>query len=233
MAAPRSERLDWLFFRNTTAGRIMRSAKLFSNGMLACSKKVKMDSPVRRRRWQCRTASRSTGRPRPPRRRTARCAPPRRGQQGQRRRLEKLNRLPPPDADPLFVDRILPPLDVLHRESPTEVAGRGRIDERQADSGLAAACNHPLRAMLMEAAHRLKRFDDRWKGLAGKLKSRGQPGSVIAAGSTLGWVERLAHRWGSRDGTSEHPLRQPLRRRAQLEDWDRGSASGHLTRKGH
>lgn len=65
--------------------------------------------------------------------------------------------------------------------------------ERQADAGLIAACNHPLRATLMEAAHRLKRFDVRWAGLATKLKSRGKPGSVIAAAVANRWVRGLYH----------------------------------------
>lgn len=65
--------------------------------------------------------------------------------------------------------------------------------QRQADAGLIAACNKQLRATLMEAAHRLKRFDARWATLASRLKARGKPGSVIAAAVANRWVRGLFH----------------------------------------
>jgi transposase len=64
---------------------------------------------------------------------------------------------------------------------------------RQADAGLMPACNRQLRATLMEAAHRLKRFHPRWKALAIRLRQRGKPGSVIAAAVGNRWVRGLFH----------------------------------------
>jgi transposase len=64
---------------------------------------------------------------------------------------------------------------------------------RQADAGLIHSCNRQLRATLMEAAHRLKRFHPRWRGLASKLRRRGKPGSVIAAAVANRWVRGLFH----------------------------------------
>lgn len=64
---------------------------------------------------------------------------------------------------------------------------------RQADAGLIAASNRQLRATLIEAAHRLKRFHPRWKTLADQLRQRGKPGSVIAAAVANRWVRGLFH----------------------------------------
>jgi transposase len=64
---------------------------------------------------------------------------------------------------------------------------------RQADAGLIAGCNRQLRATLMEAAHRLKRFHPRWTTLAAGLQQRGKPGSVIAAAVANRWVRGLFH----------------------------------------
>jgi len=64
---------------------------------------------------------------------------------------------------------------------------------RQADAGLISACNRQLRATLMEAAHRLKRFDPRWRTLADHMRSRGKPGSVIAAAVANRWIRGLFH----------------------------------------
>ncbi|MGE0482334.1 MAG: transposase, partial [Phycisphaerae bacterium] len=65
--------------------------------------------------------------------------------------------------------------------------------ERQADAGLIGSCSRQLRATLVEAAHRLKRFDVRWAKLANTLKERGKPGSVIAAAVANRWVRGLYH----------------------------------------
>jgi len=64
---------------------------------------------------------------------------------------------------------------------------------RQADAGLIKACNNDLRSVLIEAAHRLKRLDPRWKALAEKMRAAGKPGSVIAAAVANRWVRRLYH----------------------------------------
>jgi transposase len=59
--------------------------------------------------------------------------------------------------------------------------------QRPADAGLIKAGSERLRAVLIEAAHRLIRFDPRWAQLAAKLRGAGKPGSVAAA---------VADRWG-------------------------------------
>jgi len=64
---------------------------------------------------------------------------------------------------------------------------------RQADAGLITASNRHLRSILIEAAHRLKRFHPRWKALADQLRQRGKPGSLIAAAVANRWVRGLFH----------------------------------------
>lgn len=64
---------------------------------------------------------------------------------------------------------------------------------RQADAGLIKAGNELLRATIIEAAHRLIRFDPRWKALAQKLRQAGKPGSVVAAAIGNRWIRWLYH----------------------------------------
>jgi len=65
--------------------------------------------------------------------------------------------------------------------------------QRQADAGLIKAGNRQLRATLMEAAHRLIRYDDPWKGFARKLLDRGKPKCVIVAAAANRWMRGLFH----------------------------------------
>jgi transposase len=65
--------------------------------------------------------------------------------------------------------------------------------QRQADAGLIKAGSELLRATLIEAAHRLIRFDPRWAQLAAKLRAAGKPGSVVAAAVANRWVRWLFH----------------------------------------
>ena len=65
--------------------------------------------------------------------------------------------------------------------------------QRQADAGLIKAGSELLRAVLIEAAHRLIRFDARWGALAAKLRAAGKPGSVVAAAVANRWVRWLFH----------------------------------------
>ena len=65
--------------------------------------------------------------------------------------------------------------------------------QRQADAGLIQAGNPQLRATLIEAAHRLIRFDPRWASLAGKLRDAGKPACVVAAAVANRWVRWLFH----------------------------------------
>ena len=64
---------------------------------------------------------------------------------------------------------------------------------RQADAGLIRAGNRQLRAVLIEAAHRLIRLDPRWGRFAGKLVSRGKPKCVAVAAVANRWMRWLFH----------------------------------------
>ena len=65
--------------------------------------------------------------------------------------------------------------------------------QRQADAGLIRAANPQLRAVLIEAAHRLGRLDPQWQALAQRLRRAGKPGSVVAAAVANRWVRWLFH----------------------------------------
>jgi transposase len=65
--------------------------------------------------------------------------------------------------------------------------------QRQADAGLIKAGNAELRAVLIELAHRLVRYDRRWGKLAVCLRTGGKPGSVVAAAIANRWVRWLHH----------------------------------------
>lgn len=64
---------------------------------------------------------------------------------------------------------------------------------RQSDAGLINAANTALRSVVIEAAHRLMRFDPRWRQLGQSLRRRGKPGSVAAAAVGNRWVRWLYH----------------------------------------
>ena len=64
---------------------------------------------------------------------------------------------------------------------------------RQADAGLIQAGNRGLRAILIEAAQRLRRCDPRWREFSACLIARGKPGSVVAAAVANRWVRWLYH----------------------------------------
>jgi len=65
--------------------------------------------------------------------------------------------------------------------------------ERQADAGLIKAGNRQLRAVIIEAAWRLIRYDQRWRHLALSLRGRGKPSSVVAAAVGNRWIRTLYH----------------------------------------
>lgn len=66
--------------------------------------------------------------------------------------------------------------------------------ERQADAGLVKAGNDLLRATLIELAHRLARWDPRWRLMKQHLRERGKGGSVAAAAIANRWVRGLYYR---------------------------------------
>jgi transposase len=65
--------------------------------------------------------------------------------------------------------------------------------QRQADAGLIKAGNPYLRATIMEAAHRLVRYDQRWRELACTLRTSGKPICVVVAAVANRWVRWLFH----------------------------------------
>jgi transposase len=65
--------------------------------------------------------------------------------------------------------------------------------QRQADAGLIKAGNEQLRATIIEAAHRLIRYDPRWKGLAATMRQAGKPACVIVAAIGNRWIRWLSH----------------------------------------
>ncbi len=65
---------------------------------------------------------------------------------------------------------------------------------RQADAGLIRQASPALRSIVIEAAHRLIRHDDRWRTFAGRLRAAGKPGSVVAAAVGNRWMRWLYHR---------------------------------------
>lgn len=64
---------------------------------------------------------------------------------------------------------------------------------RQADAGLIRAGNPALRAVLVEAAHRLMRYDEKWTKFAARLSLRGKPVSLICAAIANRWMRWLFH----------------------------------------
>lgn len=65
---------------------------------------------------------------------------------------------------------------------------------RQADAGLIDAANKSLRAVLVQAAHRLIRTHKRWGALAESMQRRGKPRCVIVAAIANRWVRSIHHR---------------------------------------
>lgn len=63
--------------------------------------------------------------------------------------------------------------------------------QKQADAGLIKAGNPELRRVLIEAAQRLKRLDDRWSEFADRMKERGKPSNVITAAVANRWIRGL------------------------------------------
>ena len=64
---------------------------------------------------------------------------------------------------------------------------------RQADAGLIKAGNRHLRAVLIEAAHRLILFDKEWTRFADRLLRGGKAKCVVVAAVANRWMRRLYH----------------------------------------
>jgi transposase len=65
--------------------------------------------------------------------------------------------------------------------------------QRMADAGLVRAGDPLLKTVLIQAAHRLRRRDTRWKAFSDQLKGRGKPVSVIVAAIANRWVRAMYH----------------------------------------
>jgi transposase len=65
--------------------------------------------------------------------------------------------------------------------------------ERQADAGLIKAGNPQLRAVVIEAAHRLMFQDERWGDLAARLLRQGKKRNVVIAAVANRWIRWLYH----------------------------------------
>jgi transposase len=63
--------------------------------------------------------------------------------------------------------------------------------QRQADAGLIRAGNQELRRVLIEAAQRLKQYNEYWSTFAERLKARGKAPNVITAAIANRWVRGL------------------------------------------
>lgn len=64
---------------------------------------------------------------------------------------------------------------------------------KQADAGLIQAGNPQLRAMIIEAVHRIIHLDGRWMKLAQQLKARGKPTSLVVAAVANRYMRWLHH----------------------------------------
>lgn len=65
--------------------------------------------------------------------------------------------------------------------------------ERQADAGLIRAGDPALKGVLLQAAHRLRLHDPRWRGLYERLRDKGKPRCVAIAAVANRWVRGLHH----------------------------------------
>ena len=65
--------------------------------------------------------------------------------------------------------------------------------DRQADAGLIRAGSPLLRTMAIEAAHRVARYQPRWRALKAALVGRGKPAGVAVAAVANRWMRWLFH----------------------------------------
>jgi transposase len=65
--------------------------------------------------------------------------------------------------------------------------------QKQADAGLIRASNPQLRMVVIELAHRLARYQARWKKLKADLVARGKPGSLATAAVANRYLRWLYH----------------------------------------
>ena len=66
--------------------------------------------------------------------------------------------------------------------------------EHVADSGLVRAGDPLLKTVLIETAHRLRRYEPRWQQFAERMAGKGKATSVIVAATANRWMRWLYHR---------------------------------------
>ena len=59
--------------------------------------------------------------------------------------------------------------------------------------GLIKAGDELLRQVLIEAAHRLIRYDEHWRAMAARLRANGKKTCVIVAAVANRWIRKLFH----------------------------------------
>lgn len=79
--------------------------------------------------------------------------------------------------------------------------------ERIADAGLVRAGDPQLKSVLIETAHRLRRYQPRWRELSNSMQARGLATSVIVAAVANRWVRGLLHQMQEPDGTVESEVK--------------------------
>jgi transposase len=65
--------------------------------------------------------------------------------------------------------------------------------QRVADAGMIKAGDPQLKSVLIEAAHRLRRYDPRWRAFSESMRERGKPASVVVGAIANRWVRGLLH----------------------------------------
>lgn len=65
--------------------------------------------------------------------------------------------------------------------------------QRVGDSGMIRAGDPLLKNVVIEAAHRLRRYDERWQKMSDRMKERGKPTCVIVGAIANRWVRSLFH----------------------------------------
>jgi transposase len=74
--------------------------------------------------------------------------------------------------------------------------------KKQADAGLVRQANPELRRVIIEAAQRIGRYDEKWKSLKQRLIGRGKPRSVATAAVANRWIRWLYHQIKQTPATS-------------------------------
>lgn len=75
--------------------------------------------------------------------------------------------------------------------------------KKQADAGLVRQGNPELRRVIIEAAQRIGRYDEKWKAFKQQLVQRGKPASVAIGAVANRWIRWLYHQIIDEEGQAE------------------------------